>query len=161
STEQRIADLDPRLVHYDELIQAHTKHLEELRLQMVPGKNAFFDDEGNFVGTREAVITLTKAVQDLNQEQLVEFGRRAFGNDALETFIGLVKMGKNELAGLEGGFSDIKDEISIQNSALEAAATRTETLEARWRNLQAIWETIQRKSGAGFNDMFYNLVNRI
>lgn len=160
-TEKRIAELDPRLVHYDELIEAHTRHLDELKKQMVAGNSAFFDAQGNFEGTKNAAIALATAVKDLSAEERIEFGRRTFGNDALETFIGLVAMGEKELAGLEGGFTDIHDEITISNSAMEAAAVRTRTLQSRWRNLGDIWETIQRQAGDKFQPTLLKIVNEL
>lgn len=162
SETQRIIDeLDPRLVHYDELVQAHTDHMDELKQKLVAGNSAFFDQNGLFVGGKDAAIALATAMKDLSIEERAEFVRRTFGNDSYETFIGLVQMGEKELAGLTGSFSAINDEITIHNSAIEAAKTRTITLQARWRNLGDIWQTIQRESGAKFNDMLLNLVNRL
>lgn len=160
-TEKRIADLDPRMVHYDELVEAHTQHLAELRQQMVMGNSAFFDSQGNFEGSKTVAVELAKAMKDLSIEQRRAFSDAVFGNDAYETFLGMVQMGEKELAGLEGSFSNITNEIVIQNSAMEAAVVRTETLQARWRNLGDIWEAIRRKSGEKFTDMLYNLVERL
>jgi hypothetical protein len=169
ATEDRIAELDPRLVHYDELIEAHTKHLNELKASMVQGQNAFFFSEeeaalerskgldvraGQYKGTEEAARLLAEATKDLSTEEQVESFRRIFGNDALETAIGLAQLGAER-------FAELRAEITIQNSAIDAARVRTQTLAARWRNLGDIWDAIRRKSGEKFIDMLFNLVNRL
>lgn len=153
-TEQTIADLDPRLVHYDELVAAHTEHVEDLKKQMVAGNNAFFDANGNLKSLAEVSEILRNATKDLSDEEQVETFRRIFGNDALETAIGLANLGAD-------AFNKLQKEIVISGSSAEAAAVRTATLAARWRNLQDIWLAIQRKSGAGFNAMLLTLVNRM
>lgn len=154
AVEKRLAELDPRLVFYDELVEAHTKRAEELRTQMVKGTNAFFDQNGQMKEMTEVVQILTDATKDLGDEERTEAFRRIFGNDAYETAIRLSKMTSSE-------FETLKAEIVIQGSAAEASATRTNTLAKAWENLADIWATIQRKSGAAFDGLLRNIVKRL
>lgn len=153
-TEKKIAALDPTSKNYQRDLEALTATLAEQHAQMNVGNNAFFDAQGNFVGMSEASRLLKDATQDLSHEQLIAAFRVIFGNDALETAIGLA----------EGGsvaFEEVRGKVVQYGSAAEAAATRTDTLAAKWENLGDIWDAIQRKSGAGFEDTLRRIVERM
>lgn len=153
-TQDTIDNLDPRLYSYDQLLQAHTDHIADLKKQLVAGNNAFFDQNGKLKSLAEVSEILTNATKGLSDEEKVETFRRIFGNDALETAIGLANLGAD-------AFNDLQKQIAINGSAADAAATRTKTLAARWKNLGDIWATIQRQSGDKFQNMLLNLVNRL
>lgn len=153
-TEQRIADLDPRLVHYDELVQAHTQHATDLRKELVRGKNAFFDEKGEMYDLGKVSNILIEATKDLTTEQRASAFRTIFGNDAAETAVKLATMNINEL-------KELADTYRKTGQAEAAAASRTDTLAKRWENLQDIWDSIRRLSGAKFIDMLDNLVKKM
>jgi phage-related protein len=153
-TQERIAQLDPRLYSYDELLQAHTDHLNELKTSLVAGNSVFFDAQGAYEGNSTAIAELSKALAGASDEQQIASLRTIFGNDALETAIFFVNSTRES-------YAKLKTTMSTTGTATEAATTRTATLQARWRNLKDIWDTIQRQSGAKFNDMLLNIVKHL
>lgn len=151
-TEAKIVALDPASKNYQRDLDALTKTLTEQRMELNAGNNAFFDQQGNFVGLTEASRVLAEATRNLSVEKKAEAFRIIFGNDALETAIGLAEMGGE-------AFGELRNDLVQYGSAAESAAVRTNTLSARWENLGDIWDTIQRKSGAGFEPMLRNIVD--
>lgn len=150
-TEAAIQQLDPNSKNYATQLDRLNAKLREQRMELNAGQNAFFDQNGNLKDLAEVSDILSNAISNLSDEQQVQALRVIFGNDALETAIGMARLAGDE-------FETLRDKVYVVGSAAEAAATRTDTLAARWENLGDIWEAIQRRSGASFDGMLRNIV---
>lgn len=139
---EQISNLDPTSESYQQRLQDLKQELAAVRATMVEGSNAFFDANGNMKSMAEISDALREAFAGLNDEQKISAARTMFGNDAWRMAFALADLGVGVIGEYKKAIGD--------TSAEEMAATRTDTLAAKWENFNDIIAEYVRQIGAKF-----------
>lgn len=128
-----------------------TEAMQELGLITADGANRFFDAQGAFVGTEEAIRLLEEAFKGLTAAEIAERTESLFGQDAQRAALALLKKGV-------AGYRDLAAAQRSAGTAAEQAAAKNEGWNKAVQNLQGSVEGLQKNIGLLLKDYLQPLV---
>ena len=151
--EAELAGLDPTSKNYERNADELKNKILGLNASLKQGKNAFFDEQGRFVGGAKAAELLKNALSGLSDEQKTALTKSAFGSDASRMALALAQVGA---AGI-----DAKMGIIASTSAAEQAAKRSDNLAGDLEQLSGSFDTLKITIAHAFNPLARKVVQFI
>jgi TP901 family phage tail tape measure protein len=141
--DDQIQKLDPTSKNYLIRVRQLTQEQQVLKDSLVQGQNAFFNLDGSMKSGAEITELLHNALSGLTEIQRAEALETIFGADASRTAAAVAGMTRDE-------FEALGATVNKQGQAMQAAATRVDSLSGAWEIFQGIIEAIQIQVGDAF-----------
>jgi len=136
--EAEMAALDPASKNYASQLQKLQAKQAELTSQLVAGKNAFYDQNGNLKSMNEISVLLQGALAGLSEEERNNALATIFGTDAMRAAVALADSGEvvyTDLATASKELGISQDEL---RKYIEGGITAFEALQARQSQTDAL-----------------------
>lgn len=140
--QAQIAALDPTAKNYTARAAELNDKLGIMRMSLIEGSNAFFDQNGNMKSMAEISGILNNAMSGLSEEQKNQTLSTIFGSDAMRAAASIAGMTEEQ-------FLALKDTMS-KTDAEESAAKRMDTLSGVMEILWGVIDSLKLQIGDAF-----------
>jgi len=140
--QAQIAALDPTAKNYTARAAELNDKLAIMRMSLVEGSNAFFDQNGNMKSMAEISGILNKAMAGLSEEQKNATLSTIFGSDAMRAAASIAGMTEEQFLALKATMA--------KTDAEESAAKRMDTLSGVMEILWGVIDSLKLQIGDAF-----------
>lgn len=140
--QAQIAALDPTAKNYTARAAELNDKLGVMRMSLVEGSNAFFDQNGKMKSMAEISGILNNALGGLSEEQKIATLSTIFGSDAMRAAASIAGMTEEQ-------FLALKDTMA-KTDAEESAAKRMDTLSGVMEILWGVIDSLKLQIGDAF-----------
>lgn len=141
-TQMQLAALDPTAKNYTARAAELNDKLSVMRMSLIEGSNAFFDQNGNMKSMAEISGILNAAMSGLTEEQKNQTLSIIFGSDAMRAAASIAGMTEEQFLALKTTMA--------KTDAEESAATRMNTLSGVMEILWGVIDSLKLQIGEAF-----------